>query len=168
MKSGRDVWWDDVVPKQSPEIETEWLDAEDPIFILYTSGSTGSPKGILHTTGGYMLGAATTFKYTFDTQTDAHNDVFFCTADCGWITGHSYVTYGPLLNGATQVVFEGVPSYPTPSRMWEVVDKFKVSHLYTAPTAIRAFMGAGDEYVTATSRDSLKLLGTVGEPINPE
>jgi len=165
MKEGRDEWWEAAVGRESGEAETEWVDAEDPSFILYTSGSTGKPKGILHTTGGYMLNAATTFKYTFDTHSD---DVFFCTADCGWITGHTYVTYGPLLNGATQVVFEGVPSYPTPSRLWEIVDKYQVSHLYTAPTAIRAFMGAGDEFVHSTSRKSLKLLGTVGEPINPE
>lgn len=165
MKEGRDVWWHDFTASASVECETEWVDAEDPSFILYTSGSTGTPKGVLHTTGGYLLGAATSFKYTFDTQ---EGDVFFCTADCGWITGHSYVTYGPLLNGATQVVFEGVPSYPTASRLWEIVDKYAVSHLYTAPTAIRAFMGAGDKYVTKTSRASLKLLGTVGEPINPE
>jgi len=165
MVDGRDVWWDEAVDGMSAETETEWVDAEDPSFILYTSGSTGTPKGILHTVGGYMLGAATTFKYTFDTQA---SDVFFCTADCGWITGHSYVTYGPLLNGATQVVFEGVPSYPTPSRLWEIVDKYQVTHLYTAPTAIRAFMGMGDDFVTSTSRKSLRLLGTVGEPINPE
>lgn len=168
MAEARDRWWDDVVPGQSTEADTEWVDAEDTSFILYTSGSTGTPKGIQHSTGGYMLGAATSFKFTFDTQTDAHGDVFFCTADCGWITGHSYVTYGPLLNGATQVVFEGVPSYPDASRLWQVVDKYAVSHLYTAPTAIRAFMGAGDDFVTRTSRDSLRLLGTVGEPINPE
>ena len=165
MKEGRDVWWHDFTATTSVQCATEWLDAEAPSFILYTSGSTGKPKGILHTTGGYLLGAATSFKYTFDTQ---EGDIFFCTADCGWITGHSYVTYGPLLNGATQVVFEGVPSYPTASRLWEIVDKYAVTHLYTAPTAIRAFMGAGDEFVTRTSRASLKLLGTVGEPINPE
>jgi len=166
MVEGRDAWWHEALAAEDPEVcETEWLDAEDPSFILYTSGSTGKPKGILHTTGGYLLGSATTFKYTFDFQPE---DVFFCTADCGWITGHSYVTYGPLLNGATQVVFEGVPSYPTASRLWEVVDKYAVTHLYTAPTAIRAFMGAGDDFVTRTSRKSLKLLGTVGEPINPE
>ena len=165
MKENRDVWWHDLTVSASAQCATEWVDAEAPSFILYTSGSTGKPKGILHTTGGYLLGAATSFKYTFDTH---EGDVFFCTADFGWITGHSFVTYGPLLNGATQVVFEGVPSYPTASRLWEIVDKYAVTHLYTAPTAIRAFMGAGDEFVTRTSRASLKLLGSVGEPINPE
>lgn len=168
MEAGRDVWWDEVVPSQSAEVDTQWVDAEDTSFILYTSGSTGTPKGIQHSTGGYMLGAATSFKYTFDIHTDAHGDVFFCTADCGWITGHTYCAYGPLLNGASQVVFEGVPSFPDASRLWQVVDKYAVSHLYTAPTAIRAFMGAGDSFVEATSRESLRLLGTVGEPINPE
>jgi len=169
MKDGRDFWWDELTADESAETETEWMDAEDPSFILYTSGSTGTPKGILHTTGGYMVGAGTTFKHSFDVDTSENSkDVFFCTADCGWITGHSYVTYGPMLNCATQVVFEGVPSYPSPSRLWEIVDKFEVTHLYTAPTAIRAFMGAGDDYVEATSRASLKVLGTVGEPINPE
>ena len=165
MKENRDVWWHDLTVSASAQCATEWVDAEAPSFILYTSGSTGKPKGILHTTGGYLLGAATSFKYTFDTH---EGDVFFCTADVGWITGHSFVTYGPLLNGATQVVFEGVPSFPTASRLWEIVDKYAVTHLYTAPTAIRAFMGAGDEFVTRTSRASLKLLGSVGEPINPE
>jgi len=133
--------------------------------VLYTSGSTGKPKGVLHTTGGYMVYAATTSKYIFDLQDD---DVFFCTADCGWITGHSYVAYGPLLNRASQLVFEGVPSYPDAGRLWRMVDKYKVSQLYTAPTAIRALMAAGDEPVKAASRSSLKLLGSVGEPINPE
>mmetsp|Transcript_20100 Transcript_20100/g.45501 ORF Transcript_20100/g.45501 Transcript_20100/m.45501 type:complete len:728 (-) Transcript_20100:312-2495(-) len=167
MVEGRDVWWHEALAAEDPsECETEWVDAEDPAFILYTSGSTGKPKGILHTTGGYMVGTATTFKYTFDFQPES--DVFFCTADCGWITGHSYVTYGPLLNGATQVVFEGVPSYPTASRLWEVVDKYAVTHLYTAPTLIRGLMAHGEDLVSSTSRKSLKLLGTVGEPINPE
>ena len=165
MTEGRDVWWHDAVGAADAECDVEWVDAEHPLFVLYTSGSTGKPKGVLHTTGGYMVYAATTSKYIFDLQKD---DVFFCTADCGWITGHSYVTYGPMLNKATQVVFEGVPSHPDAGRMWRVVDKYKVSQLYTAPTAIRALMRSGEDPVKATSRESLKLLGSVGEPINPE
>jgi len=162
---GRDEWWHEVVPAAEASCPVEWMESEAPLFVLYTSGSTGKPKGVLHTTGGYMIYAATTSKYVFDLQKD---DVFFCTADCGWITGHSYVTYGPMLNRATQVVFEGVPSHPDAGRMWRVVDKFKVTQLYTAPTAIRALMRSGDDPVLATSRKSLKLLGSVGEPINPE
>jgi len=165
LVEGRDAWWTDALAAAEPKCEVEWMDAEDPLFILYTSGSTGKPKGVLHTTGGYMVYAATTSKYIFDLQQD---DVFFCTADCGWITGHSYVTYGPMLNRATQVVFEGVPSYPDNGRFWRIVDEHKVTQLYTAPTAIRALMRTGDEPVKATSRASLKLLGSVGEPINPE
>mmetsp|Transcript_10039 Transcript_10039/g.32929 ORF Transcript_10039/g.32929 Transcript_10039/m.32929 type:complete len:701 (-) Transcript_10039:274-2376(-) len=165
LKPGRDVWWGDATAAADPECEVEWVGAEDPLFILYTSGSTGKPKGVLHSTGGYMVYAATTTKYVFDLQP---GDVYFCTADCGWITGHSYVTYGPLLNGASQLVFEGVPSYPDAGRLWRMVDKYTIAQLYTAPTAIRALMREGTGPLQGTSRSSLKLLGSVGEPINPE
>ncbi|KAA8494473.1 Acetyl-coenzyme A synthetase, chloroplastic/glyoxysomal [Porphyridium purpureum] len=165
MRGGRDVWYDEAVARADTECEVEWMDAEDPLFILYTSGSTGSPKGVLHTTAGYMVYTATTFKYSFDYQP---RDVFFCTADCGWITGHSYVTYGPLLNAATQVVFEGVPTYPDAGRLWDIVQRYRVNQIYTAPTAIRALKAYGDSYVQAYDRSSLRVLGTVGEPINPE
>ena len=141
------------------------FDAENPLFILYTSGSTGKPKGVLHTSGGYLLYAAMTHKYTFDYQ---EGDIYWCTADVGWVTGHSYIVYGPLANGATTVMFEGVPNYPDASRFWQVVDKHQINTFYTAPTAIRALMGAGNELVQKTSRSSLRILGTVGEPINPE
>jgi acetyl-CoA synthetase len=141
------------------------MSAEDPLFILYTSGSTGKPKGVLHTSGGYLVYAAMTHQYVFDYH---EGDIFWCTADVGWVTGHSYIVYGPLANGATTLMFEGVPNYPTPSRFWHVIDKWDVTIFYTAPTAIRALMGAGDDYVKRTDRSSLKLLGTVGEPINPE
>lgn len=161
----RDVWYHDAFESASADCPCEEMDAEDPLFILYTSGSTGKPKGILHTTGGYLLFSAITTKYVFDLQ---ENDIYWCTADVGWITGHSYLLYGPLANAATTVFFEGVPNYPSASRFWEVVDKHSVTILYTAPTAIRALMAAGDEPVTKTSRASLRLLGTVGEPINPE
>lgn len=161
----RDVWYHDIVETVSTDCPCEEMDAEDPLFILYTSGSTGTPKGILHTTGGYLLYSAMTTKYTFDLQ---ENDIYWCTADVGWITGHSYLLYGPLANAATTVFFEGVPNYPSASRFWEVVDKHGVTVFYTAPTAIRALMREGDAPVTKTSRASLRLLGTVGEPINPE
>ncbi len=161
----RDVWYHEAFEKAATDCPCEEMDAEDPLFILYTSGSTGKPKGILHTTGGYLLFAAMTTKYTFDLQ---ENDIYWCTADVGWITGHSYLLYGPLANAATTVFFEGVPNYPSASRFWEVVDKHKVTIFYTAPTAIRALMREGDAPVTKTSRASLRLLGTVGEPINPE
>jgi acetyl-CoA synthetase len=164
-QEGRDIWYHDLVDVQSTECEPEIMDAEDPLFILYTSGSTGKPKGVLHTTGGYLLQAAMTHKYVFDYQ---DGDVYWCTADVGWVTGHSYIVYGPLTNGATSLVFEGVPTYPDASRFWQVIDKHGVNTFYTAPTAIRALMGAGDDWVKKTSRSSLKLLGTVGEPINPE
>jgi acetyl-CoA synthetase len=162
---GRDIWYHDLVAKAAADCPAEEMQAEDPLFILYTSGSTGKPKGVVHTTGGYMVYANITFKYVFDYHEE---EVFWCTADAGWITGHSYVTYGPLSNGATQVMFEGVPNYPDASRFWQVCDKYKVNIFYTAPTAIRALMGLGDAFVTKTSRTSLRLLGTVGEPINPE
>ncbi len=164
-QDGRDVWYEDVVSKQPLQCEPEIMDAEDPLFILYTSGSTGTPKGVMHTTGGYLLYAMMTFKYVFDYK---DGEVYWCTADVGWITGHSYLTYGPLANGATTLVFEGVPTYPDASRFWKVVDKHHVNIFYTAPTALRALMGAGEEYLEDTSRDSLRILGTVGEPINPE
>eukprot|EP00877_Chromochloris_zofingiensis_P005288 jgi/Chrzof1/14760/Cz09g15060.t1_ACS2[v5.2] len=162
---GRDVWWQDAVADFPTTAEVEWVDSEHPLFLLYTSGSTGKPKGVLHSTGGYMVYNATTTKYAFNLSP---GDVYWCTADCGWITGHSYLTYGPLLNGATNVVFEGVPTYPDAGRCWEVVDKYKVKQFYTAPTAIRSLMRSGDSHVQKHKRDSLQILGTVGEPINPE
>jgi acetyl-CoA synthetase len=163
MQEGRDRWLHDLASNE--DCPCEPTDAEDPLFILYTSGSTGKPKGVLHTTGGYGVWTATTFRYVFDYQPD---EVFWCTADIGWVTGHSYVVYGPLLNGATQVIFEGVPSWPDPGRIWDVVDRHRVNIIYTAPTAIRSLMREGDEHVRSRSRASLRLLGTVGEPINPE
>jgi len=161
----RDHWLHDELETVSDECPVEEMDAEDPLFILYTSGSTGKPKGVLHTTGGYLVYTSMTHEYVFDYH---EGDVFWCTADVGWITGHSYIVYGPLVNGGTQVFFEGTPTYPDASRLWNVVDKHEVTQFYTAPTAIRALMRQGDEYVEQTSRDSLRLLGTVGEPINPE
>ncbi|MEN1927049.1 acetate--CoA ligase [Luteimonas qiangzhengi] len=165
MQMPRDRWYDAVVDSQPVECEPERMNAEDPLFILYTSGSTGKPKGVLHTTGGYLVYASYTHELVFDVRDD---DVFWCTADVGWVTGHSYIVYGPLANGATTLVFEGVPNYPDYSRFWQVVDKHQVTIFYTAPTAIRALMREGEEPVKATSRKSLRLLGTVGEPINPE
>ncbi len=162
---GRDVWYHELCDAQSESCEPESMDAEDPLFILYTSGSTGKPKGVLHTTGGYLLQAAMTFKYTFDYQ---EGDIYWCTADVGWVTGHTYIVYGPLANGAISLMFEGVPTYPDASRCWQVCDKHQVNTFYTAPTAIRALQAVGNEPVTSTSRASLRLLGTVGEPINPE
>lgn len=161
----RDVWYHDLIKEMSADCAPEWMDASDPLFILYTSGSTGKPKGILHGTGGYLVYAAMTHQYVFDYQP---GDIYWCTADVGWITGHSYLIYGPLCNGATTLLFEGVPNYPTFSRFWEVVDKHQINIFYTAPTAIRALRREGDEWVNKTSRQSLKLLGTVGEPINPD
>ena len=160
-----DIWYHELVSAQSDVCEPEPMNAEDPLFILYTSGSTGKPKGVLHTTGGYGVYAAMTHQYVFDYQ---DGDVYWCTADVGWITGHSYIVYGPLMNGATTLMFEGVPNYPDVSRFWQVVEKHRVNIFYTAPTAIRALMREGDDFVTKTDRSSLKLLGSVGEPINPE
>jgi len=162
---GRDVWYHEEMDKVSADCPPEPMDAEDPLFILYTSGSTGKPKGVLHTTGGYLLFAAMTHKYVFDYH---DGDVYWCTADVGWVTGHSYIVYGPLANGANTLMFEGVPNYPDASRFWQVVDKHKVNIFYTAPTAIRALMREGDGPVKKTSRASIRILGTVGEPINPE
>ena len=162
---GRDVNYHQAIESVTAECEAEIMDSEDPLFILYTSGSTGKPKGVVHTTAGYLLMSAMSHKYTFDYK---QGDVYWCTADVGWITGHSYILYGPLCNGGTTLMFEGVPTYPDASRFWQVIDKHQVNQFYTAPTAIRALMGAGDDFVTKTSRSSLKLLGTVGEPINPE
>jgi len=165
MTRGRDIWLDDALETVSEDCPPEPMEAEDPLFILYTSGSTGKPKGVLHTTGGYLVWASITHEYVFDLKED---DVYWCTADVGWVTGHSYIIYGPLANGATTLMFEGVPTYPDASRFWQVCDKHKVSLFYTAPTAIRALMREGESYVNATDRSSLRILGTVGEPINPE
>ncbi|WIO74981.1 acetate--CoA ligase [Porticoccaceae bacterium LTM1] len=162
---GRDIWYAEATEQAAEHCQPEAMDSEDPLFILYTSGSTGKPKGVLHTTGGYLLQAAMSHKYVFDYH---DGEVYWCTADVGWVTGHSYIVYGPLCNGATTLMFEGVPTYPDASRFWQVVDKHQVNTFYTAPTAIRALQGLGDEFVTRTDRSSLKLLGTVGEPINPE
>ena len=163
--AARDVWYHEATGKAATTYDPEPMDSEDPLFILYTSGSTGKPKGVLHTTGGYLLHAAMTHKYVFDYH---DSDIYWCTADVGWVTGHSYIVYGPLANGATTLMFEGVPTYPDSSRCWQIVDKHKVNIFYTAPTALRALMGQGDEFVQNTSRKTLRLLGTVGEPINPE
>lgn len=161
----RDIWYHEAIADQATTCEPESMNAEDPLFILYTSGSTGKPKGVLHTTGGYMLQAAMTHKYVFDYH---DGDIYWCTADVGWVTGHSYIVYGPLANGAITLMFEGVPTYPDASRCWQVCDKHQVNIFYTAPTALRALMGQGNEFVTSTDRSSLRLLGSVGEPINPE
>jgi acetyl-CoA synthetase len=167
MEPGRDLWWHEemAAPDIANYCEPEWMDAEDPLFILYTSGSTGKPKGVLHTTGGYLLYVNLTFRWIFDYHDE---DIHFCTADIGWVTGHSYILYGPLSNGATSLMFEGVPTYPNPGRFWEICDKHKVNIFYTAPTAIRALMREGEGWVTKYDLSSLRVLGTVGEPINPE
>ncbi|MFB3924711.1 MAG: acetate--CoA ligase [Syntrophales bacterium] len=165
MNKGKDIWWDEAMAKASAVCEPQWMDAEDPLFILYTSGSTGKPKGVMHTTGGYLVYVAYTHKMIFDYH---ENDVYWCTADIGWVTGHSYIVYGPLCNGATSVMFEGVPNYPDVSRFWKIVEKYKVNIFYTAPTAIRAIAKEGSEWVKKADISSLRILGTVGEPINPE
>ena len=165
MVSGRDFWYHDELAKVSPECKPEEMNAEDPLFILFTSGSTGAPKGVVHTTGGYLVYASMTHQYVFDYH---EGDIYWCTADVGWVTGHSYIVYGPLANGATTLMFEGIPNYPTIARFWDVVDKHNVNIFYTAPTAIRSLMGAGEEPVKKTCRKSLRVLGSVGEPINPE
>jgi len=163
--TGRDIHYEEMLAEASSECPCEPMDSEDPLFILYTSGSTGKPKGVMHTTGGYLLGAHLSFKYLFAYQA---NDKYWCTADVGWITGHTYILYGPLSNGATSLMFEGIPTYPSPSRFWEICDKHQISIFYTAPTALRALMAQGNQHVLKTSRKSLRILGTVGEPINPE
>jgi acetyl-CoA synthetase len=165
MTEGRDLWWDEEMAQVTPDPFYEEMDSEDPLFILYTSGSTGKPKGVQHTIGGYMVYTSTTHKYVFDYHDD---DIYWCTADIGWVTGHSYIVYGPLLNGATSVMFEGVPSYPDAGRFWAVVEKHKINQFYTAPTAIRSLIKEGDEWVKKHDRSSLRVLGSVGEPINPE
>ena len=165
MKDGRDFWWDEEMEKASGDCPCEEIDAEDPLFVLYTSGSTGKPKGVLHTTAGYMVYTATTHKYIFDYHEE---DIYFCAADIGWITGHSYIVYGPLANGATTLMFESIPTYPKPDRYWQVIEKWKVNQFYTAPTAIRAIAAAGEEWPRKYDMESLRILGSVGEPINPD
>jgi len=165
MEDGRDLWWDEAMADASDDCPCEEMDAEDPLFVLYTSGSTGQPKGVMHTSGGYMVYTATTHKYIFDYQ---EKDVYFCAADIGWITGHSYIVYGPLANGATTTMFESIPTYPNPDRYWQVIEKWKVNQFYTAPTAIRAIAAAGEEWPSKYDMPSLRILGSVGEPINPE
>ena len=165
MKPGRDLWWHDIVKEASPDCPAEELDSEHPLFVLYTSGSTGKPKGIVHSTAGYLLGVSLTHKWVFDLKED---DVYWCTADVGWVTGHSYIVYGPLANGATVVMYEGAPNHPREDRFWEIIEKYKVTIFYTAPTAIRAFVKWGDHWPDAHDLTSLRVLGTVGEPINPE
>ena len=165
MRGGRDLWWDEAMEEASEECPCEEMGAEDPLFILYTSGSTGKPKGVLHTTAGYMVYTATTHKYIFDYHEE---DIYFCAADIGWITGHSYIVYGPLANGATTLMFESIPTYPNPDRYWQVIEKWKVNQFYTAPTAIRAIAAAGEEWPKKYKMESLRILGSVGEPINPE
>jgi len=167
MKAGRDIWLNDLIANASTECAAEVMDAEDPLFILYTSGSTGTPKGLQHTTAGYMTWASETFKNVFQVNND-QGDIFWCSADIGWITGHSYISYGPLLNGATQVMFEGVPTWPDAGRFWQIIEKYKVSHFYTAPTAIRALEACDIKFVDDANLSSLKVLGTVGEPINED
>jgi len=165
MVEGRDVWWHEAAAAESTDCPVEWMDAEDPLFILYTSGSTGKPKGVQHNVGGYMVYTGITFRYIFDYH---DGDIYWCTADIGWVTGHSYIVYGPLSQGATSIMFEGIPTYPDPGRFWATVDKWKVNQFYTAPTAIRALMAQGEEWVEKYDLSSLRLLGSVGEPINPE
>jgi acetyl-CoA synthetase len=165
MKAGRDRWWHELMAQASPECPPEPLDSEHPLFILYTSGTTGKPKGVVHTTAGYLLGASLTHKYVFDVKDE---DTYWCTADIGWVTGHSYIVYGPLCNGATSVMYEGAPNHPEPDRFWSIVERHRVNVFYTAPTAIRAFMRWGDQWPKDHDLSSLRLLGTVGEPINPE
>jgi len=165
MEAGRDYWWHDLMANASDTCEPEWMNAEDPLFILYTSGSTGKPKGVMHTVGGYMIYTTTTFKYIFDYHP---GDIYWCTADIGWVTGHSYIVYGPLCAGAISIMFEGIPTYPDAGRFWDVVDKYKVNQFYTAPTAIRALASKGEKFVQNKDLSSLRILGSVGEPINPE
>ncbi len=165
MEDGRDLWWDEVMANASMDCPCEEMDAEDPLFVLYTSGSTGQPKGVMHTSGGYLVYTATTHKFIFDYKEE---DVYFCAADIGWITGHSYIVYGPLANGATTTMFESIPTYPNPDRYWQVIEKWKVNQFYTAPTAIRAIAAAGEEWPSKYEMPSLRILGSVGEPINPE
>ena len=165
MNLDRDFWWHNLMNSSNEICDAEPMDSEDPLFILYTSGSTGKPKGVLHSTAGYMIYTSQTHKYIFDYQ---ENDVYFCTADIGWVTGHSYIIYGPLANGATTLMFEGIPTYPEPDRFWQIVEKWNVNQFYTAPTAIRAIARLGDDYPNKYKMSSLKLLGSVGEPINPE
>ena len=165
MESGRDLWWHELMAESSDQSEAVWLDAEHPLFMLYTSGTTGKPKGVVHTTGGYMVSAYATAKWVFDLRDE---DTFWCGADIGWVTGHSYIVYGPLLNGTTSVMYEGAPNYPEPDRLWSIIEKYRINIFYTAPTAIRAFIKWGDQWPAKHDLSSLRLLGTVGEPINPE